>query len=184
MNTVDSLKKLYKTMAGKDWPYDPNPTDAEVIDKIAADASGSGGSEANRGVIPVTCIQEWDSRYYQYSPNYIIPDDLTYDKLTSDVLIDGATVTLLITNVFEGGDRDGEVMTEEITGYTFLRDNILSENGVDTIVLYKWVPYYSTGNSGYYSCKTFQFRIDADTTTGNLTFNSSGTSSVNLEQHQ
>ena len=23
MNTVDSLKKLYKTMAGKDWPYEP-----------------------------------------------------------------------------------------------------------------------------------------------------------------
>ena len=43
MNTVESLKKLYKTMAGKDWPYDPNPTDAEVIDKIAADATGSGG---------------------------------------------------------------------------------------------------------------------------------------------
>ena len=45
MNTVDSLKKLYKTMAGKDWPYDPNPTDAEVIDKIAADGNGGGGSK-------------------------------------------------------------------------------------------------------------------------------------------
>lgn len=44
MNTVDSLKKLYKTMAGKDWPYDPNPTDAEVIDKITADGNAGGGS--------------------------------------------------------------------------------------------------------------------------------------------
>lgn len=44
MNTVDSLKKLYKTMAGKDWPYDPNPTDAEVIDKIAADGKSGGGT--------------------------------------------------------------------------------------------------------------------------------------------
>jgi len=45
MNTVEALKNLYKTMSGKDWPYDPNPTDAEVIDKIAADgnAGGSGG---------------------------------------------------------------------------------------------------------------------------------------------
>lgn len=39
----NELLALYKTMAGKDWPYDPNPTDAEIIDKIAADASGSDG---------------------------------------------------------------------------------------------------------------------------------------------
>lgn len=44
MNTVDALKNLYKTMSGKDWPYDPNPTDAEVIDKIAADGSAGGTS--------------------------------------------------------------------------------------------------------------------------------------------
>lgn len=44
MNTVEALKNLYKKMAGKDWPYDPNPTDAEVIDKIAADGSAGGSS--------------------------------------------------------------------------------------------------------------------------------------------
>lgn len=36
-NTVDALKKLYKTLVGTDWPYGPNPTDAEVIEKIAED---------------------------------------------------------------------------------------------------------------------------------------------------
>lgn len=41
----NELLALYKTMAGKDWPYDPNPTDAEVIDKIAADATGGGGGD-------------------------------------------------------------------------------------------------------------------------------------------
>ena len=40
----NELLALYKTMAGKDWPYGSNPPDAEVINKIAADASGSGGS--------------------------------------------------------------------------------------------------------------------------------------------
>ena len=49
MNTVESLKKLYKTMAGKDWPYDPNPTDAEVIKAIAKDASTGGGSGSGSG---------------------------------------------------------------------------------------------------------------------------------------
>lgn len=38
-NTVDALKQLYKTMTGNDWPYDPNPTDAEVIKKIAEDTA-------------------------------------------------------------------------------------------------------------------------------------------------
>ena len=33
-------------MVGNDWPYENNPTDAEVIDKIAKDAqSGGGGSD-------------------------------------------------------------------------------------------------------------------------------------------
>lgn len=39
-NTVTALKKLYKKMVGEDWPYEPNPTDAEVIDKIADDIPG------------------------------------------------------------------------------------------------------------------------------------------------
>ena len=47
MNTVDALKNLYKTLAGKDYAGDPNPTDAEMIDAIAKDAQsgGSGGGD-------------------------------------------------------------------------------------------------------------------------------------------
>lgn len=56
MNTVESLKKLYKAMAGKDWPYDPNPTDAEVIDKIAADATGSGGGSGSARIIDLRTL--------------------------------------------------------------------------------------------------------------------------------
>lgn len=46
-NTVDALKNLYKTLTGQDYSGDPNPTDAEMIDAIAKDASdgGSGGGE-------------------------------------------------------------------------------------------------------------------------------------------
>ena len=49
-NTVDALKKLYKTMVGTDWPYGPNPTDAEVISKLAddlAEASNDSGEQNN-----------------------------------------------------------------------------------------------------------------------------------------
>lgn len=46
----EKLQALYKTMVGNDWPYEANPTDAEVIDKIAKDATGggSGGSSSCR----------------------------------------------------------------------------------------------------------------------------------------
>lgn len=44
MNTVDALKDLYKTLCGKDYAGDPNPTDAEMISAIAKDASTGGGS--------------------------------------------------------------------------------------------------------------------------------------------
>ena len=37
MNMVSALKSLYKALVGVDWPYDPNPTDAEVVSKIAED---------------------------------------------------------------------------------------------------------------------------------------------------
>lgn len=50
MNTVDALKNLYKTLAGKDYAGDPNPTDAEMIDAIAKDAS-SGGSGGGGSII-------------------------------------------------------------------------------------------------------------------------------------
>ena len=38
------LQALYKTLAGKDYAGDPNPTDAEMIDAIAKDATSGGGS--------------------------------------------------------------------------------------------------------------------------------------------
>ena len=43
MNTVDALKDLYKTLCGKDYAGDPNPTDAEMISAIAKDATTGGG---------------------------------------------------------------------------------------------------------------------------------------------
>ena len=43
MNTVDALKDLYKTLCGKDYTGDPNPTDAEMISAIAKDATTGGG---------------------------------------------------------------------------------------------------------------------------------------------
>ena len=46
-NTVDALKNLYKTLTGQDYSGDPNPTDAEMIDAIAKDATG-GGSGGGR----------------------------------------------------------------------------------------------------------------------------------------
>lgn len=44
MTTVDSLLKLYKKLCGKDYAYEVDPTDAEVIDKIAEDAETGEGS--------------------------------------------------------------------------------------------------------------------------------------------
>ena len=51
MNTVDALKDLYKTLCGKDYAGDPNPTDAEMIKAIAKDASTGGGSGSGGGRI-------------------------------------------------------------------------------------------------------------------------------------
>lgn len=45
----EKLQALYKTMVGNDWPYENNPTDAEVIDKIAKDAAGGGSGGASSG---------------------------------------------------------------------------------------------------------------------------------------
>ena len=58
MNTVDALKKLYKTLAGKDYAGDPNPTDAEMINAIAKDAqsSGSGGGSGSARIIDLMTL--------------------------------------------------------------------------------------------------------------------------------
>lgn len=42
------LQSLYKTLAGKDYDGDPNPTDAEMIDAIAKDAQSGGSGSAGR----------------------------------------------------------------------------------------------------------------------------------------
>ena len=73
MNTVDALKDLYKTLCGKDYAGDPNPTDAEMISAIAKDASiGSGGGDG----IPVLRVENnalvshtWDELLELFSYN-------------------------------------------------------------------------------------------------------------------
>lgn len=116
MNTVDSLKKLYKTMAGKDWPYDPNPTDAEVIDKIAADAQsgGSGGDGIKiKAVMPAGMMDSSNPPVVES-----LEPELTVEQLTGAVLymymevtseptqtpIKVLSTTFLATAVMQGGD--------------------------------------------------------------------------------
>ena len=74
MNTVDALKDLYKTLCGKDYTGDPNPTDAEMIKAIAKDATGGGSGSCD--IKTVTFVR--DSR------NYFVTDGLTWEELTSD----------------------------------------------------------------------------------------------------
>lgn len=57
MNTVDALKDLYKTLCGKDYAGDPNPTDAEMISAIAKDATGGGsGGGGGKIIMDVTDV--------------------------------------------------------------------------------------------------------------------------------
>ena len=73
MNTVDALKDLYKTLCGKDYAGDPNPTDAEMISAIAKDAqSGGGGSTPS---IPVITAEYSEDEY-----NYRVTSH-TFDEL-------------------------------------------------------------------------------------------------------
>lgn len=51
------LQSLYKTLAGKDYAGDPNPTDAEMIDAIAKDAQ-SGGSGSDSQAVKLTQSSE------------------------------------------------------------------------------------------------------------------------------
>ena len=57
------LQALYKTLVGKDYAGDPNPTDAEMIDAIAKDATsgGSGGGSLEPFIVPITGREEGDS---------------------------------------------------------------------------------------------------------------------------
>lgn len=59
-NTVDALKNLYKTLTGQDYAGDPNPTDAEMIDAIAKDASIGGGGGSGTGIVIKTKINMSD----------------------------------------------------------------------------------------------------------------------------
>jgi len=75
MNTVEALKDLYKTLCGKDYAGDPNPTDAEMISAIAADANISGGgSPSSRPVITAE---------YDETENMYRITSHTYDELVT-----------------------------------------------------------------------------------------------------
>ena len=98
MNTVEALKNLYKTMSGKDWPYDPNPTDAEVIDKIAADGSAGGSGGGGTRIIDLRTLQPVadDPQTLQYEPGLTVEDFANAyflqkripDAVNPDILID------------------------------------------------------------------------------------------------
>lgn len=81
MNTVDALKKLYKTLAGKDYAGDPNPTDAEMIDAIAKDAQ-SGGSGS--GLVITGRIASGSDPTISVDP---IAPNLTLNELASSTLV-------------------------------------------------------------------------------------------------
>lgn len=79
-NTVDALKNLYKTLCGSDYAGDPNPTDAEMIDAIAKDASsGSGGSSG----IVITMRQDTSQSVPVFDS---LDPGLTFDDLSKAVV--------------------------------------------------------------------------------------------------
>ena len=116
MNTVESLKKLYKTMAGKDWPYDPNPTDAEVIDKIAADATsgGSGGSGSAGRVIDLDALPVvTEYMVWQYETGLTVKDflgaaiargDDFFENVVRAEALRSGSIELLAVMAVENGD--------------------------------------------------------------------------------
>ena len=106
MNTVDALKDLYKTLCGKDYAGDPNPTDAEMISAIAKDASSSSGSGSNPITIHVFVPMTDDSPVYEP-----IAPGLTMDDLM------GARIEL------ESSDRTGEISGLDQIRYVVIPNN-------------------------------------------------------------
>lgn len=102
MNTVDALKNLYKTLAGKDYTGDPNPTDAEMIDAIAKDASSGGGSSGGITFPEIVLTQ-------QEYPDPPIVTGMSYEEL----YYLGFGESLLVTNDNGSGDSYSVVYTKE-----------------------------------------------------------------------
>lgn len=106
MNTVDALKKLYKTLAGKDYAGDPNPTDAEMIDAIAKDATsgGSGGGDADDNIFEVA--------FTTYTPGGQSPDQAYYFGINFESILAAAEagklfkLTYTETTTVSGGSMD------------------------------------------------------------------------------
>ena len=94
MNTVDALKDLYKTLCGKDYAGDPNPTDAEMIKAIAKDATTGGGGSGGgtTRIIDLTTLEprrevdpENDETFIYYFSGYeagLSPSDFINAWLT------------------------------------------------------------------------------------------------------
>lgn len=149
MNTVEALKNLYKTMAGKDWPYDPNPTDAEVIDKIAADGNaGEGDAGAKRRIFFLRLPDaEENSRFAkQYEPGLSIMDLVNSDFITSyndidgNEYISGFKVTSFM--VYDQEGRDPETQKTVFYRAYYLEGTMASSAEDPTVPGYKtWIRY-------------------------------------------
>lgn len=79
MNTVDALKDLYKTLCGKDYAGDPNPTDAEMIKAIAKDASTGGGSGGEGRTIDLSSLEQIEVPGLESFAIYQYEEGLTAD---------------------------------------------------------------------------------------------------------
>ena len=157
MNTVDSLKKLYKTMAGKDWPYDPNPTDAEVIDKIAADGNAGGGSGGGEGsgvtVLDLTWLRD-ESAESVYKVN-----NATWDEIVS---LYNSQQPFYVKEIYylEGEYPDGELDTVDVSlyeqgGWAYDSETITAAHTMAT--------YFSSANSFVLILDRLRFENDGDT---------------------
>lgn len=117
MNTVDALKDLYKTLSGSEWPYDPNPTDAEVIAKIAKDASGSGESGGGDGYSPrIIDIRSLSpNATMNYEPGLEMADFVGAWLLISE----GGSDAMIVVNLV--GEQDSSViMMASIAGQSMV----------------------------------------------------------------
>lgn len=107
MNTVDALKNLYKTLTGSDYSGDPNPTDAEMIDAIAKDATsgGSGGSSGGMRTEELTL----NSKTGKYS-GQIDPDLTAEDLVSIRFTVDGDDSDAILSVVSVYSVQEGKYM--------------------------------------------------------------------------
>ena len=128
MNTVDALKKLYKTLAGKDYAGDPNPTDAEMIDAIAKDAQSGGGDAESIPVLHLTPSEMQSDGNKTYCTIEEMPTwEEFYAVFPKDALDDYTPlpVRLIIRIPGEGEMQfDGTITYTGSAGYAFSNDPI------------------------------------------------------------